>query len=215
MKKFISIIVTFVIAAGVLGGCAQTQSANNNVGSEANIQAMSEEIQDMVNPADAILRCMVENHLEFNTDDNLFFWKALYYFAGAYAKDYPEAVFDTDTGKLTLPRSIMRELGSVISSEYVDLPAIPSSMSANVVFNVDDDTYTLQTGDIGLAQSSITSFSDNGDGTYDITVELRGTVDDKLIASGNFKITENKYTKDLKEPSYIYSIVSLEYKEGE
>ena len=47
------------------------------------------------------------------------------------------------------------------------------------------------TGDVGLAYSFISDLKDNGDGTYDVTVELRGTVEDDLIASGVFTIEEN------------------------
>ena len=231
MKRFITVMVISATALGVLSGCASNNAQSQGgqtpqiienqtmdgeaQGESADTQAMSEDIQDMVKPADAILRCMVENNLKYDPEDSTFFWKALYYFAGAYAQDYPESEFDANTGALTLPRYTMRALGSVISSEYTDLPAIPAEMSANVVYNPDNDTYTLYTGDIGLAESSITSFSDNGDGTYNITVELKSKEDGKLIASGDFKITKNEYALDIIDAPFIYSIVSLDYKEGE
>ena len=109
----------------------------------------------------------------------------------------------------------MRAYASVISSEYTDLPAIPAEMSANVVYNPDNDSYILYTGDVGLAESKITSFSDNGDGTYNITVELRSKMDDTIIASGDFKLVKNEYAYDIIDPPYIYSIASLDYKVGE
>lgn len=230
MKRFIAMTLISATALGVLGGCGSNSTAQNAgtdqnasqettqdtaQGTSADTQSMSQDIQDMVKPADAILRCMVENNMDYDPEDSTFFWKALYYFAGAYAQDYPESEFDANTGALTLPRYTMRALGSVISSEYTDLPAIPAEMSANVVYDPDKDAYTLYTGDIGLAESKITSFSDNGDGTYNIVVELRGTTDDKLIAQGDFKIASNEYALDIIDAPFIYTIVSLDYKEGE
>ena len=88
-------------------------------------------------------------------------------------------------------------------------------MSANVVYNPDDDTYTLYTGDVGLAKTNITAYTDNGDGTFVITVELRGADDDKLIATGDFTIAKNDYANDIIDPPFIYTITALDYKEGE
>lgn len=226
MKKFIAIIMASTIAMGVLGGCSLFMTTTDESASSqaedqellknaADIQSMTEEQQDMVEPADAILRCMVENNMDYDPHDPLFFWKSLYYFAGAYAQDYPESKYDPQTGELVLPRYTMRALGSVISSEYTDLPAVPSEMSANVVYNPDDDTYTLYTGDVGLAKTNITAYTDNGDGTFVITVELRGADDDKLIATGDFTIAKNDYANDIIDPPFIYTITALDYKEGE
>lgn len=228
MKKFIAITMASAMTVSALAGCASNGTAGNNDNTKtestetaqttedtADIQSMSDEIKDMVEPADAILRCMVENNMEYNPDDSLFFWRALYYFAGAYSQGDTDVEYNDETGELTVPRHLMRAYASVISSEYTDLPAIPAEMSANVVYNPDNDSYILYTGDVGLAESKITSFSDNGDGTYNITVELRSKMDDTIIASGDFKLVKNEYAYDIIDPPYIYSIASLDYKVGE
>ena len=98
MKKFIAIAMASAMTVSALAGCASNGTAGNNDNTKtestetaqttedtADIQSMSDEIKDMVEPADAILRCMVENNMEYNPEDSLFFWRALYYFAFAYS----------------------------------------------------------------------------------------------------------------------------------
>ena len=234
MKKFIYALALSVFTLSAAAGCsAQTAQENTQdtsqetvvegtveetvegtdekaeeSGAASPMDSIDENIAMMVEPADAVLRCMVENNLDYAPDDDTFFWRTLYYFAGTYGGNDPGADFDPMTGELTLSGDTMMEYGSVLRAGLEELPKVPKALSSNVVTN-DDGSYTLFTGDVGLAYSFISDLKDNGDGTYDVTVELRGTVEDDLIASGVFTIEENEYVLSLNDPQYVYTITAM------
>lgn len=216
MKKALTILI-FIMTLSIFTGCSgRNNKPDDTIKDETienqtdpSLEKMPEDMKTMAEPADSLLMCMVENNITYDPADSTFFWKALYYFAGIYGPSHTLAEVD-ENGVLKLPRQTLREYASTLFADYDDLLAIPPSMNSSIEYNSDWDAYILSTGDRGLSQSEITVFADNGDGTYTITVELKGTVENDLIAKGRFKLVKNEYTDGITEPTYFYSIASAE-----
>lgn len=216
MKKILSILI-FVMTLSIFTGCSSRNDKPDDIIKEEtsenqtdpSLEKMPDNMKTMAEPADALLMCMVENDIAYDPADSTFFWKALYYFAGIYGPGHTLAEVD-ENGVLKLPRQTLREYASTLFADYDDLLAIPPSMNSSIEYNSDWDAYILSTGDRGISQSEITAFSDDGDGTYTITVELKGTVENDLIAKGEFKLVKNEYTDGITEPTYFYSIAAAE-----
>lgn len=78
------------------------------------------DVGTMAEPADALIRCMLENDVKYDPSDEMFFWKAVYYFAGMYAPMHGLSEVAED-GSMTLPRQTVQEFATVLFADYDDL----------------------------------------------------------------------------------------------
>lgn len=214
MKK-LKMLLCSVLAAAVFAGCAGGQNGTaQSEGTQRETEepvSVPENMASMLEPADALMMCMLENNLEYSPSDSLFFWKALYYFAGIYAPAHDLAEVGED-GSMTLPRQTVQEFATALFADYDDLLPIPEEMSESVIYDSGWDAYTFYTGDRGLSEAEISTFVDNGDGTFTITAMLKDAVDGGLIREGEFVLEENPYVSGISRPIYYYSIKSAEIK---
>ena len=161
MKKLLILLLSFA----VFTGCAGTaDKPDENIESGQNeVSTVPSDVGTMAEPADALIRCMLENDVKYDPSDEMFFWKAVYYFAGMYAPMHGLSEVAED-GSMTLPRQTVQEFATVLFADYDDLLPLPEEMSENVVYSEETDAYTFYVGDRGLSETVITDFADNGDG---------------------------------------------------
>lgn len=212
MKKFLTVILSTAI---ILSGCAvsskdETSSDGGETQTEAPAQAeLPENLESMREPIDALLMCSIDHEdFEYDVNNSYDFWLSLYYFAGLYGPKHILA--DYNDGVLKLMHPTVQEFASVLYADYNDLLELPEDMKDKVEYDADYDSYTFYTGDRGLCYTAITGCTDNEDGTYTITAQLLDTVDNSLIGSGTFVLTENKYISGIVDARYMYSISSFE-----
>ena len=145
MKK-LKMLLCSVLAAAVFAGCAGGQNGTaQSEGTQRETEepvSVPENMASMLEPADALMMCMLENNLEYSPSDSLFFWKALYYFAGIYAPAHDLAEVGED-GSMTLPRQTVQEFAAVLFADYDDLLPIPEEMSESVIYDSGWDSYTF------------------------------------------------------------------------
>lgn len=205
MKKLLILLLSFA----VFTGCAGDKPDENIESGQNEVSSVPSDVGTMAEPADALIRCMLENDVKYDPSDEMFFWKAVYYFAGMYAPMHGLSEVAED-GSMTLPRQTVQEFATVLFADYDDLLPLPEEMSENVVYSEENDAYTFYVGDRGLSETVITDFADNGDGTFSMTAQLSGVEENDLICEGKFIITVNEYADGISRPIYFYSVVSAE-----
>ena len=196
MKKMISLILTGVLAFSLMA-CGKTEAPEN--------QTMPDDMANMTAPVDALARCMLENKLEYDSQDPDFFWIALYYFTGAYGLEYA----DENSYQLQIPTAAMEEYASTLFADYDALLDLPSIMKGNVSYNPDADTYAVSRGDIGLSEMKFSSYEKTEEG-HRLTAALWSTGPDQtLISTYDVTLVENVYTDGIADPMYNYSIAGI------
>lgn len=216
-KNYFKSTTVFILSAVMIAGfsaCSKsttnepTQNEESNQNDAVQSVEVPDNIKSMLEPADALLMCMVENSSSYNPKDPEFFWNAIYYFTGLYGSKHQLSKM-TDTA-LVMPRKAVQEYAIALFSDYDDLLELPESCSDRIKYDSATDTYSFGLGDRGLSKSEITDFTDNGDGSYSMDVALIGIDDNKMISSGKFKIVSNEYAASISDPLYNFSISGID-----
>lgn len=210
MKKGMSYIL---IAALLMSLTACTPKAEQTANAQNGVEqtqtkekegATQESIASMVEPADALVRCMLENNMEYAPKDPVFFWTALSYFIGAYGTDHTLAQVDDES--ITLPRKAVQEMAIALFADYDDLLELPEEVSARVTYDESLDAYRFGRGDIGLCEAKLTLLGEEN-GNVHAEVKLISTMEDKdTIGTWEITMTENTYADGIENPKYLYSI---------
>ncbi len=194
MKKFIPVVLAIALSTC---GCTlnssstSSDSASDKVVSTADdtVKSMPENMQTMIEPADALNTCMVEQNMTYDPENPEFVWKAIFYLAGMYQTDNADAIVEDST--FSLPSETVKELAKVLFNAMDTLPAIPDGIDVNISYDEANDRYTFALGDRGLSYPEVVSYVDNGDKTYAITVNLVDAEDNTIISSGTYTLIEN------------------------
>ena len=198
MKKLFALLLAGVMAFSMIA-CGGKEEPEN--------KTMPENMANMTAPVDALVRCMLENDLEYDPEDPEFFWIALYYFTGAYGLDHPMVGQEEGTYQLNIPTSVMEEHASVLFAEYDHLYDLPSIMKGNVSYDSEPDAYFVSRGDIGLSELKFTSFTATEEG-YQVTAELLSAEPDaELIQAYNVTLKDND--AEIDNMLYFYSIADI------
>ena len=168
---------------------------------------LPEDLQTMVEPADAILMAMVESGEAYVPKDPDFFWHALYLFLGMYSENH--LLVEVSDASLRVPRKVAQEYATALFYEYDELLPLPESMADFVTYSEAEDAYYLGRGDRGLSESVITRWAEEGDEAYYLEVEMRSTMDDQVIQSAIFLVQKSEYTDGMTNPTYHYQIANV------
>ena len=208
MKKFVPVVLAIAMS---MCGCASNSASTSPDGTTGKVEStaddtvksMPENMQTMIEPADALNSCMIEQNMTYDPENPEFVWKAIFYFAGMYQTDIDDAIVEDST--YSLSSGTIKELAKVLFNGMDTLPAIPDGIDVNVSYDEASDRYTLGRGDRGLSYPEVVSYADNGDGTYTITVNLVDSEDKTIITSGTYTLVENPAPAS----EYAYMITSV------
>lgn len=172
-------------------------------------QNISEDFSIMRNPVDSLIRCMIENNMEYEPRNPVFFWKAIFYFASGYGEG--EELTEVYDNEIKISRQKVQEYATVLFYDYDDLMEIPEEVSNFVTYDESYDAYIFKRGDVGLAYSSIESVK-NTDNGYNVVADFY-TMGDKnmeLDSKWNVEMVDNPYVSGITELKYLYTIKSIE-----
>ncbi len=209
MKKRIAYILIATLMMSLTACTPQAEQTANAQNDTEQTQTQEKEvtqesIDSMVEPADALVRCMLENGLEYEPKDPVFFWTALSYFVGAYGAEHTLAQVDDES--ITLPRKAVQEMAIAMFADYDDLLELPEEVSARVTYDESLDAYRFGRGDIGLCETKLTLLGEEN-GNVQAEVKLISTMEDKdIIGTWEITMTENTYADGIENPKYLYSI---------
>lgn len=214
MKKGMSYILIAALFMSLTACTPQTEQTANAQNETQQTQtqekqegATQESIASMVEPADALVRCMLENDMEYAPKDPVFFWTALSYFVGAYGADHSLAQVDDES--ITLPRKAVQEMAIALFADYDDLLELPEAVSARVTYDESLDAYRFGRGDIGLSETKLTLLGEEN-GTVRAEAKLISTMEDQdTIGTWEITMTENTYADGIENPKYLYSISNV------
>ncbi len=215
IKSTAILFLSTVILIG-FSACSNNSSTNEtkqneevNENSTQKSVEVPDNIQNMLEPSDAILMCRVEGKFSYTPKDPTFFWAALYDFTCLYGAKHPlSKVTDTE---LIMPRQAVQEYATALFADYNDLLDLPESLSDHIKYDADTDTYSFGLGDRGLSQPEIIGFTDNGDGSYILDVALKSLDEGNIICSGKFTIVPNEYASSMSDPIYNFSISQVDF----
>ena len=232
-KKYTALLMASAIAVGV-SACTKSSdnTANNDTKTEQSAEknntadgtdfvidetsenALPEDAQNMIEPMEVIMTCMIENNYLYDAENPDFFWTAVHYMCGICGLNNAYAVVDTEKGTLTMPKEDVIKYAQVAFATYNDLYEIPDSLKDSVKYDKDSETYIFSIGDKGITEPVMNSVTENGDGTYTVAVDLMDPTDNTLIAECEFVLAENTNADENSEYKYSIKSAKLTNTEG-
>ena len=232
-KKYTALLMASAIAVGV---SACTKGSDNNVENndtkteqsaeknnadstdlvidEATENALPENAQNMLEPMEVIMSCMIENNYLYDAENPDFFWAAIRYMCGICGLNDTNAIVDGEKGTLTMPKKDVIKYAQATFAKYNDLFEIPDSLKDVITYDNDNETYTFGIGDKGIEEAVVHSVEENGDGTYTVTVDLMDPSDNTFIAECEFVLAENANADANSEYKYSIKSAKLTNTEG-
>lgn len=210
MKKYILYFMTALFLLGATGCSKNSEPSSPKPQAQG---AVPQEMATMVEPIDALMRCMLENNTDYDATDPEFFWSALYYFLGNSGAEN-SLVTVTDDGRLKVPKKVAQEYAIALFATYDDLLPLPESLSNSITYDKDWDAYLLSQGDRGLSETNLSDYRETENG-YVITAKLVSTMEDKEVL-GKCQVTmqKNAFADGIVDPRYFYSIATMTKEEG-
>lgn len=207
MKRLTSSLVVCMLMLGTAACTANTETEEPPQTQEMTAEQQAQAVDDMTAPVDSLVRCMLENGMEYDPQDPEFFWTSLAYFAGQYGSEHQLAEVTDDS--ITLPSKAVQELAIALFADYDDLLELPDSLSGRVTYDESTDAYTFGRGDIGLAETKLT-FKGEEDGVVTVQADLVSLMEDQdIIGSWTVTMTNNTYADGISDPMYLYSVASV------
>lgn len=204
MKKLTSSLVICMLMLGTAACTTNTETDEPPQTQEMTAEEQAQAIDDMTAPIDSLVRCMLENNMEYDPRDPEFFWTAISYLAGQYGSEHQLAEVTDDS--ITLPSKAVQELAISLFADYDDLLELPDSLSGRVTYDESTDAYTFGRGDIGLAETRVT-FESEADGIVTVQADLVSLMgDEEIIGSWTVTMTDNTYADGISDPMYLYSV---------
>ena len=201
MKKLLSVILAGTMLFS-FAACGKTEPP-------AEEEKMPENMASMTAPVDALARCMLENHLEYDPQDPEFFWIALYYFTGAYGLDHELVTEKEGSYQLQIPTPVMQEHASALFAAYEYLFDLPSIMKGNISYDDAMGIYSVSRGDIGLSEMKFVNYEKTEEGHL-ITAQLLSTDSEpELIQTYDVVLLDSTYVSDKTDVPYYYSVKSI------
>lgn len=206
MKKYIICLITGLLLLGTTGCNKEiggSQSETPKTSSE-----FPEDMAEMVEPIDALVRCSLENNINYDPADAKFFWTALYYFLGEYGGENP-LVTETEDLKLKVPKKVAQEYAIALFANYEDLLSLPESLSNYITYDEDLDAYLLVQGDRGLAETVLSNYKETKN-AFTASAKLISTIGEKEVL-GEWTVTmqKNVFSDSIEEPKYLYSVADI------
>lgn len=205
MKQLTTSLVICLLMLGAAACSANTETEEPPQQQELTAE-QKDEISHMTAPIDSVIRCMLENNMEYDPSDPEFFWTSLSYFAGAYGQNHVDAKLTDDS--ITLPKKAVQEHAIALFADYDDLLPLPEELSDRVTYDESTDSYTFSLGDIGLSTTELT-YERMENGVLTLEADLNSTLDGASIGAWTVTLTENTYADGITDPIYLYSISSV------
>lgn len=161
-KAMISLVLTAAILC-TLGGWAyavnsrdlQSQAETQQVFVPGSVPAESGPLDGMIPPVNAMVLCMVEQGMDYDQNNDIFYWNSLYYMISLYGQMDSRAELTDDT--LILPSETVADYAAALFPEYRGLPELPVRLLDRVTYDRASDSYRLVRGDAGLSETRIDS----------------------------------------------------------
>lgn len=206
MKKYIIYIISGFLLFGTTA-CSKKMNEPQAQQKETS-NTLPQDMTAMVEPVDSLVRCMLENNKTYTPTDPDFFWSALYYFLGEYGAEHP-LVSETDDNRLKVPRKVAQEYAIALFANYVDLLPLPEGLSSFITYDKNWDSYLLEQGDRGLAETVLSDYKKSDD-TYSVTAKLQSTTEvQEVLGEWNITMQKNIFADGIKDPKYFYSITDV------
>lgn len=201
MKRFFAILLTCAVALGAVG-CGEKVEPNTKE------ESIPEDMYAMTEPIDSLMRCMIENQMEYAPEDPLFFWTSLSYFLGGYATDHPLTETTTD-GWLKVPRKVAQEYAIALFAKYSNLLELPTELENRVTYDKAADSYFIALGDIGLSKTVLSNMVP-AETDYTLTAQLLSAMEDEdLIGEWEVTLVKNAFADGIENPTYLYSVAKM------
>lgn len=209
MKKVIAMLLSLTLLLGMTGCNKQSEKdVSVSTTTQQDIEKQKEiALQKMQQPIDALVRCMIENDMEYAPKDAEFFWTALAYYVPEYAQEHPLATVEDDVVRLNT--KAVQEIAIALFAEYDDLLELPKGMENRVRFDEGKDEYIFTRGDVGNAKTEITVEEETEDSIV-LTATLYAETKEDVLGTWKVKLTENTYADSITDPMYLYSVASVE-----
>lgn len=212
MKKAIAMILSLTLLLGMTA-CEKKQEQDVSVATSTQQDAEKQKemaLQKMEEPIDALIRCMVENDMEYEPKDTEFFWTALTYFVAEYGQDHPSA--KVENGVIRLNTKATQEMAIALFADYDDLLELPESLKEQVYFDDTTEEYVFTDVADDDFETKIMVEEEREDEII-VTASLRAISDDTRIGVWNVVLTENTYADGITDPLYLYSIARIKVAE--
>ncbi len=146
--------------AGTQSGDAADAGSMQAAPLESGIQAMHPIL-------DSIARTIgVVGGQAWNGADYESFWTALYLMGVNWGDSDPRTCVEADSR--VVPKQVLLEWAGALTERFNDLPAAPGAQSLR--YDAERGVYFLALSDAGELETRITGYTDNGDGTYCVTL---------------------------------------------
>ena len=147
--------------AGTQSGDAADANAGQTASLESGVQAMYPIL-------DSIARTVgVVSGRDWNGADYESLWMALYLMGVNWGGSDPRTAIEADSR--IVPRQVMLEWAGALTERFNDLPAAPKDMQS-LRYDAERDAYAMALSDTGGLDTRVTGYTDNGDGTYGVTL---------------------------------------------
>lgn len=218
MKRLISICLVFVMLV-TLTACKSNKSegdtssepiSDNQVKTENTLcTGAPENSASMLHVFDALIMALTETGQPYDAEDSKAFWTELPYLIGEDGNLSSKATKDHD-GNLVLPSDAVKEFAAAMFASFKakdDLPEIPDS-DFMMVYDKQEDTYTLKPGDFGDTETKVVRCKDEGDDVYTVTVDFISTEDQSILSSWEIVMTKTRYQDG--EGLYHYQVADIQ-----
>lgn len=170
---------------------------------------LDEKTESALQVMDSLMMCMFENDYAYEPENPEFFWSALFYEVGNYGYLREGSGMIESDGVEGIAKAyyrVVQEYATGLFEDYSDLLEIPEGTTMVYVNPEDSEQYCFLMGDRGLSAPRLTSWTDNGDGTYSATAEMYGVDDGEVIVTGEFTLIDNPYLDGITDPIFYYTV---------
>ncbi len=207
MKK--TVLAASAVAVALLCGCGNTTQTTPPPTTDTDNtqeQPVANEMANMSQPIDALLQTMLVEKTVYSPEDNDFFWDALTLFAAGYGGEHQLAT-ETDNA-IEMPSQAVQEFASVLFSDYDDLLPLPENYE-NAAYDEAYDQYVFSKIELVDTTVDLTLLSAEN-GVYEVEATMKNNLLDKKVGTWLVTMIDNPYADGITNPTYLYSIASIE-----
>ncbi len=138
-------------------------------------------------PVSALVLCMLELDLDYDQQDDSFYWSGLYYMLSLYGQMDSRAQLTDDT--LILPAETVADYAAALFADFSGLPTLPDELAERI--QLIDGEYHLARGDAGQLTCDITSTTSQTDGSVLASGSMISAVDGSTVCTFTVKLQPN------------------------
>lgn len=141
-------------------------------------------------PVNALVMAMMEHDLTYDLQNTEFYWNALYYMVAMYEIQDFRVTDQGDT--LLVPEEMLADCAYALFGDASALPTVPETMADFVAYIPEENSYALAKGDCGLAECSVMTARDLGNGVLNLSCDFLYLPEDAVLAQVEVTILEGE-----------------------